>query len=241
MIEIDTKLKPLFRDLSALNIGQYLISVEFDRCYIKHNLEFLWNYVRKEYKYKIPGITISDTAELDTEHTFKFFLSAMVTSTKFENVVYVIIEGFINALKTKKDFSGVFEDLELINFNPKLLADLKAIYEKKQQQIMVNEPAKITESMSSKSKNVSPELTIKKKEWIKLVYHAKTKEILEQITDYATEKQDKNLIKKITLHANRWNHNENIFKAGTITQEVRGTEANKLNEVLIDLIMDLTT
>lgn len=239
MIDIVPKLKPLFRDLCTLEIGEYLATVDFDRHCIKYGLEQIWDSALLEFKVTRRLYSSWDTTSWEREEAFRLFLNEGHRYPTFGSMLYVILSGFIISLKTKKDFTPVFEDLELIEFDTKWLADLKGRYEKNQQEIIINEPVKTVEPDTLKQNNISNDLKIKQKEWLKLIPKVKTEAVLEQITAYATEKNDRDLMKKITKLSTRWHQNESTFKDGIITHEAKSTESNRLNDALTDLIVDL--
>jgi hypothetical protein len=239
MTDIVPKLKPIFHSLCALQIGEYLASIDFDRHCIKCGLEEIWDSALREFKRTRTLYSDWHTASWERKESLRIFLNTGYRYPTFGNMFYVILLGFITSLKTKKDFTQVFEDLELIKFDTKLLADLKDRYEKNQQEIIINEPVKAVELNILKQINIYDGLKIKQKEWLKLIPKVKTETVLEQITTYATEQNDRDLMKKITKLSTRWYQNENTFKDGIITHEAKLTESNRLNDVLTDLIMDL--
>jgi predicted nucleotide-binding protein len=108
----------LYSDLDELGIGHFLESREFKKLLISENLESIWrNFlekVRNERTYVIAG---HDHNYGDNLSVFIHFLNMIEESEKVLNFILLLISKFILSFKTKKDFSFLKDDFELLNIS----------------------------------------------------------------------------------------------------------------------------
>lgn len=120
MDPLHPKLIPLLRDLSELNIRNYLTSTEFERLMIKNGFETTWHDVVHQVKLSRTYYSMmTDHKSFDSEKAFNGILGFWYDNDRnqFNKFLFVVLDGFIgyeqiNSLR----FSSVAEDLNLIEF-----------------------------------------------------------------------------------------------------------------------------
>lgn len=133
MRNLNPTLNPLLNDLYYISIGNFLASTEFGRLSIKVGFQDDWlcflNFVKRN---KSSFVMWANT--YDEEETLEIFFSEYlkVSPNLFEEIVFNVLQGFINWLKKPTDFEEVFADLEVIHFKMEYLEKLRALHAEKQ-------------------------------------------------------------------------------------------------------------
>ncbi|MEM7036947.1 MAG: hypothetical protein AAF570_08215 [Bacteroidota bacterium] len=78
-----------------------------------------------------------------------------------------------------------------------------------------------------------------KDKWIDMIAEARIEKVIKELRALAKQKQDTDFTKAITNQSQRWHRLEKKIKAGTIDGDREQSEANKINEALTDLILNL--
>lgn len=238
MENIETKIKPLYRDLKEIRIGEYLKSVDFDRYTISVGLDKIWNSALKEQNRGNNVVWLGlDTTSYEKEEALGILLNSVIKSSQsdFNYIISKVLTGFIQWNTTKIDLENIFTDLELSDLPLSLIAELREIHEIRSETISSQIETK-KEKVNDKA-DKKDLIESKRNDWINLVSKGKIDNALENIKKYTIDTNDLALIKPIVNLSSRWNRVNDDFRSGIIKNEEKELEINKINDSLLDLIM----
>ncbi len=244
MNDIEPKIKPLYRDLRGLNIGIYLASVDFDRHCLKHGLETLWQMaIKANADEKRRMFLVQPYGPYnDKENALRILLNLTFKSAlnDFFSIVEIILSGFIISLNKIQNFDNIFEDLNLINFPSEKVDELQKIHFEYQAKIGAIEFSK--HQIKEKDEEFpQPKIFLesKKTAWIEMIAKADIQSVLEDMINYATVNKEITLMKQIVNLSSRWYSISQSDHNGTVSIDDKSREINKINNSLIDLILNL--
>lgn len=234
ILKIDPLLKPLHTDLKKLFIGQYLLSSEFDRYITEMGLCGIWEAVINAYGYDITT---------DREEILISLLNLALKSSQeeFESISTRIIQGFFSWSNLKLDLRQIFIDLKLAGLSDKAIKTLHSKWEYRNIILTYGNKTDNNNPNISNQKKIEPHELIEsnKTSWRSLFSKGKVYLVFEEIINFAHEIRDAELEKNISILSNRWHQIKDDHHKGIIREEERELKINKVNEALIDLILNL--
>lgn len=245
MNDIEPKIKPLYRGLRELNIGNYLASADFDRYALRNGIEKIWNQAVEAYDRENNVLFIGhDTTSFDREEALRILMNWAIRSAQsdFNSIISIIISGFIEWNGQRLNFEKVFEDLELAGLPNNIITKLREKFESRNKIIAALTPnVKNFESEDFTQKKRQPNEFIEsnKTAWIDQISKGETPKTLDDVKNFAHEVDNIEVLKTIVNLSSRWNRNKQSYNSGIIDNEEKEREINKVNDALIDLIFTL--
>lgn len=245
MREIEPRIKPLFRDLSELSIGAYLASTEFDRHALKNGIENIWNQAIEAFDRENNVVILGfDMTKSDREQALRILLNWAIRSSQsdFNSLIFIILNGFLEWNNQQLSFEKIFEDLELAGLPLIKVGELREKYLARQKIIQSIKTVHAKEKSEKTNESLpSPNAFIesKKTAWIDKIAEADIEGTLEDIKNYAREDNNLKLTKEVINLSSRYHRIKQDNNKGTIKNDEKEREINKINESLVELIMNL--
>ncbi len=234
MIDINPKIKPLYRDLIDLGIGNYLTTIEFDRHCIRNNLQTLWQKALGAWDSENRSFASWDTTIYDRENTLRILFNwiSKTHHSDINTVVFIIIDGFIDWNNQRFSFDQISEDLELINFPKESIEKLRLKIEKleeskKYKNKIINEPEK------------NEFLETNKTEMIDNISKAEIQSVIDELIAYSKKNNLIEIMKEVVNLSSRWNRVKKSFNKGIIEDRDKNLEINKINNELLEIVLSL--
>jgi len=243
-------LTPLANDLQQVNIGEYLLTSDFERLCIQNRWMELWISSVQIARSQKRAVMVGFNHRPDEAKRAYIILLDRVFHVKstFDTAVYITFKNYLKWTNEKVYLENVFQDLRLLNFPNEWLRELQELYQAKQLQFK-EQSKKIEEekqvSIDTKEiptpQKVELSLDEKKKLWKMKIAKAKTSEVIDELADFILEnyEDDDDLEGDIINQSQRWYRLKDKINNNIIDADTEQTECNKINIALREIINKL--
>ncbi len=140
----NTSIKPLIANLHRIDIGSYLKTNDYDNLVLEHNLDQLWESVKKEIRGGSSAWLLGMEISRDYENAFQLILDRLWLQDRniFYNIIELTLEDFIRWDKGKTDLSKILQSLEQLDMPQSQLESLRVSLKIKVQPEQLKTPEK---------------------------------------------------------------------------------------------------
>lgn len=252
MDNIALRLKLLVADLEKIDFASFLITIEFDRYCIENGIEELWDYfyqkivvvvvksnfiffTRKRHCYEALNLLLDHLFRLKPIKEFR-----LKPIKEFNDVIHILLEGFIQWNEKEINLDDIFKDLSLINFPEAALDNLKNLHQNKQEKIKTNQKNIIAHKepdIVESPKNLVSQN--QKENWINKIAEDDVETVIDELKKLIAHKSYQNKQNEIVNLTSRWHRLEKSRMNNTQSFDEINRESNQINEALLSFIKNL--
>ena len=139
---LNTSLKPLIANLLRLNIGEYLMTSDYDNLLLEHNFDSIWTSSKRKINRKRNVIFLGQEFSGDYENAFQLVLDQLFTTDKesFFSILEITLVEFIKWSKGKKDFTKVLECISKLEMPQTKYAQIQSLLIQNEKYIAQKKP-----------------------------------------------------------------------------------------------------
>jgi hypothetical protein len=128
---IEPRYEILFNDLKEHSIGDYLVSRDFKIRMSTNDYYEAWQKTYQNVKNDRTILSVGYNHEKgDSVDTLMLYLNASHEVTNVDNIITLIIIGFIESKKTNEDFSNIIEAMNISKYSNNLIEKVSESFEK---------------------------------------------------------------------------------------------------------------